>query len=102
VKEIKAIIQPFRLDAVLDALHGIEGAPGAIVSEARGLSVAPGHYEQVVRTKLEMIVPDGLVEVIVSALQQAAHTGNAGDGRIAVIPIDYTVAIRTGTKEGAG
>jgi nitrogen regulatory protein PII len=46
MKEIKAIIQPFRLDAVLDALHGIDGAPGAVISESRGISVAPGHYER--------------------------------------------------------
>ena len=99
MKEIKAIIQPFMLDRVVDALHGIDGLPGVTVSEARAVSVKPGHYEQVVRVKLEIMVPDRLVEVVIAAIQRHAHTGNTGDGRIFVIPVETTVNIRSGERD---
>jgi nitrogen regulatory protein P-II 1 len=98
VKEIKAIIQPFMLAAVLDALHEIEGLPGAIVSEAHAVGVERGHYNQIVKTKLEIMAPDALVEAAVSAIERAAHTGNPGDGRIVIIPIEESVSIRTGER----
>lgn len=98
MKEIKAIIQPFLLDRVLDALHDIEGLPGVTVSEARAVSMKRGHYEQVVKTKLEIMVADALVESVVQAIQEHAHTGNPGDGGIFVIPIEETVNIRTGER----
>jgi len=85
-----------QLDAVLDALHEIEGLPGVTVSEARGVSVRPRHYEQVVKSKLEIMVPDALVEAVVQTIQTHAHTGKPGDGRIFVLPIEQTVRIRTG------
>jgi len=85
-----------QLDAVLDALHEIEGPPGVTVSEARGVSVRPRHYEQVVKSKLEIMVPDALVEAVVQTIQTHAHTGKPGDGRIFVLPIEQTVRIRTG------
>jgi nitrogen regulatory protein P-II 1 len=96
VKEIKAIIQPFRLEEVLAALHEIEGLPGVTISEARAASVTRGHYEQVVKSKLEIMAPDELVETIIGAIQASAHTGNPGDGGIFVIPIEKAVRIRTG------
>ena len=96
MKEIKAIIQPFRLEEVLAALHEIEGLPGVTISEARAASVTRGHYEQVVKTKLEIMAPDELVESVVAAIQTSAHTGNPGDGGIFVIPIETAVRIRTG------
>ncbi|MBB6053920.1 P-II family nitrogen regulator [Armatimonas rosea] len=98
MKEIKAIIQPFRLEQVLAALHEIEGLPGVTISEARAASVTRGHYEQVVKSKLEIIAPDELVETIVTAIQSSAHTGNPGDGGIFVIPIERAVRIRTGDQ----
>jgi len=98
MKEIKAIIRPFMLDPVLDALHGIAGLPGVTVSEARAVSVERGHYEQVVKAKLEVMVPDALVEPVLQAIRKNAHTGNPGDGRIFVIPIEETVRIRTGER----
>ena len=58
MKEIKAIIQPFLLDRVLDGLHDIEGLPGVTVSEARAVSMERGHYEQIVKMKLEIMVPE--------------------------------------------
>jgi nitrogen regulatory protein P-II 1 len=51
-----------------------------------------------VKTKLELLVPDALVDAVLGAIQHAANTGHQGDGRIAVIPIDYTVNIRTGER----
>ena len=98
MKEIKAIIQPFRLDRVLDALHEIEGLPGVIVSDARAVSVEHGRYEQVPKTKLEIIVPSALVERVVEAVREHAHTGNPGDGGIFVIPVEDALNIRTGER----
>lgn len=94
MKEIKAIIQPFLLDGVLDALHNIEGLPGVTVSKARAVSMKQGHYEQVVKVKLEILVADAMVEPVVQAIQEYAHTGNPGDGGIFVIPIEQSVRIR--------
>ena len=96
MKEVKAIIQQFMLDAVLDALHEIEDLPGITLSEARAVSVQPGRYEQIVKVKLEIMVPDGLVDLVVQTIQRSAHTGRSGDGRIFIIPIEETVSIRTG------
>ena len=98
MKEIKAIIQPFLLEKVLAALHEIEGLPGVIISEARAASVTRGHYEQVVKTKLEIMAPDELVESILTVIQASAHTGNPGDGGIFVIPVETVVRIRTGER----
>ncbi len=96
MKEIKAIIQPFRLEQVLAALHEIEGLPGVTISESRAASVTRGHYEQVVKTKLEIMAPDELVETILKVMQASAHTGNPGDGGIFVIPVEKAIRIRTG------
>lgn len=98
MKEVKAIIQPFRLDPVLDALREIEGLSAVTVTPAQGVSVRPGEYEQAAKTKLEIIVPDAQAEAVVQTIQQHAHTGNPGDGRIVVIPIEETVRIRTGER----
>lgn len=98
MKEIKAIIQPFMLDAVLDALHEIEGLPGVTLSEARAVTMQPGRYEQIVKVKLEIVVSEAQVETVVRAIQRAAHTGKTGDGRIFVIPVEETIRIRTGEK----
>ena len=87
-----------RLDPVLDALHSIEGLPGATVSETRALSPERGQYAQIVKIKLEIMVPDPLVDTVVQAIQRSAHTGNPGDGRIFVIAIEDTINIRTGER----
>lgn len=98
MKEIKAIIQPFMLDAVLDALHQIEGLPGVTISETRAISSERGRYAQILKNKLEVMVEDGMVDRVLQVLRQSAHTGNPGDGRIVVIPIEDTVSIRTGER----
>lgn len=99
MKEVKAIIQPFLLHRVLNALHDIPGLPGATISESHSTSLEDGQYAQIVKSKLEIMVPDALVEVVVQAIQQAAHTGKSGDGRIFVIPIEETIIIRTGERD---
>lgn len=98
MKEIKAFIQPFMLHHVLDALHQIEGVPAATVFEVRGVSLKRREYSQVVHSRLEIMVADELVEVVVQAIQANAHTGKSGDGHIFVTPIESTVAIRTNRK----
>ncbi|HID76351.1 MAG TPA: P-II family nitrogen regulator [Planctomycetaceae bacterium] len=101
MKEIKAIIQPFMLTRVLEGLREVEGLPAVTVSEVRGYSVVDPDYEPRVKTKLEVMVPDTLVEPVVEVIQRHAHTGRRGDGRIFVIAIDQTVKIRTGERDTA-
>ena len=102
MKEIKAIIQPFMLQRVIDTLHQIKDLPAVTISTAHGLSVERGTHDQVVKTKLEIMVPDPQVEQLVQAIQKAAHTGNPGDGCIFVLPIETTVKIRTGERSTLG
>ncbi len=101
MKEIKAIIQPFMLERVMNALHEIKGLPAVTISAAHGVSVERGAHDQLLKTKLEIMVPDEQVEQLVEVIRKAAHTGNAGDGRIFVLPVEATVKIRTGER-GAG
>lgn len=99
MKEIKAIIKPFMLERVIEALREIPGLSAVTISPAHGLSVKRGTFDQVVHTKLEIIVPDEMVARVVETIQKAAHTGNPGDGRIFVIPVEQTVKIRTGERD---
>ena len=98
MKEIKPIIQPFMLERVINALHQIKGLPAVTISTAHGLSIERGAFDQVAKTKLEIIVPDEQVEQLLQTIQQAAHTGNPGDGRIFVLPVETSVKIRTGER----
>lgn len=101
MKEIKAIVQPFMLPAVLEGLQQIEDLPAATVSDVRGYSIVHPEYEPHGKTKLEIMVPDEMVGQVVAAIQKHAHTGNPGDGRIFVISVDETVKIRTGERDTA-
>ena len=99
MKEIKAIIQPFMLQHVLDGLHAIDGFPGATTSVVQGVGAREsGSFEQHLRTKLEIIAPDRLVGSLVEAIQQHAHTGKAGDGYVFVVPLEKVVKIRSGEE----
>jgi nitrogen regulatory protein P-II 1 len=104
MKEIKAVIRPFKLTDVLTELQTIEGLPGITVSEVRrfgtGGAKEPGSglIDFVAKVKIEVVVPDLLVEKTVSVIQAAAHTGNTGDGKIFVIPVDDVVKIRTNER----
>lgn len=111
MKEIKAIIQPFMLDKVLEGLHDIEELPGLTVSEVRGYGRTRGRradaaadepVQYVKKAKIELVVPDALVERVVRTIQEHAHTGNIGDGKIFVYPVDDVVRIRTGERGEAG
>lgn len=99
MKEIKAIIQPFMANHVLDALHHIEGVPGVMASEVRCTNATRGNLNPDVNTRIELVVPDELVDEVVEAIQLHAHTGRRGDGRIFVIDVAHTVIIRSGERE---
>ena len=96
VKEIKAIIQPFIVRPVLEALANVGQLPAATISQVQGFSIVHPDYEPRVKTKLEIMVPDELVEPVVQALQKHAHTGHPGEGCILVINVEDIVKIRTG------
>lgn len=96
MKEIKAVIQPHRLDDVLHSLHRIGSLPVVVVSDAEAIDTSPGMYDRFRMTKLELMVPDAQVAAVVDAIREAAHCGNVGDGRIFIIPIEEALVIRTG------
>jgi nitrogen regulatory protein P-II 1 len=109
MKKVEAIIKPFKLDEVKEALHEV-GIRGITVTEAKGFGRQKGHTELyrgaeyvvdfLPKVKLEIVMEDGLVERAVEAIQQAAHTGRIGDGKIFVTSIDEAVRIRTGERGG--
>ena len=96
MKEIKAIIQPFMLNPVLQALNQLPGVPGVSVSDVRCMDAAHGVSHPDNNVKIELMVPDEMVDQVIEAIQSHAHTGRAGDGSIFVIDIEKTVRIRTG------
>jgi nitrogen regulatory protein P-II 1 len=110
VKKIEAIIKPFKLDEVKEALHEV-GVSGITVLEARGFGRQKGHTELyrgaeyvvdfLPKVKLEVIVPDSQVEQVVEAISNAAKTGRIGDGKIFVVPIESALRIRTGEQNEA-
>jgi len=105
MKLIKAIIKPFKLDDVREALSEI-GIQGITVSEVKGFGRQKGHTELyrgaeyrvdfLPKVKLETVVSDEQVENVVNAIRESANTGKIGDGKIFVIPIEQAVRIRTG------
>jgi nitrogen regulatory protein P-II 1 len=109
MKKVEAIIKPFKLDEVKEALHAV-GIKGITVTEAKGFGRQKGHTELyrgaeyvvdfLPKVKLEIVMEDNLVERAVEAIQQAAHTGRIGDGKIFVTSIDEAVRIRTGERGG--
>lgn len=112
MKEIKAIVQPFKVDAVTDALQGIAGVGGITALDVRGFGHQRGALGMDVRAKgavnytrkvmLMLVVPDDAVGVVLEAIQRHGHTGNFGDGKVFVSGIDEAVRLRTGERgEGA-
>jgi nitrogen regulatory protein P-II 1 len=107
MKKLEAIIKPFKLDEVKEALHEV-GIRGITVTEAKGFGRQKGHTELyrgaeyvvdfLPKVKLEIVMEDELVERAVEAIQQAAHTGRIGDGKIFVTSVDEAVRIRTGER----
>jgi nitrogen regulatory protein P-II 1 len=107
MKKVEAVIKPFKLDEVKEALHEV-GIQGITVTEAKGFGRQKGHTELyrgaeyvvdfLPKVKLEVIMEDGMVERAVEAIQQAAHTGRIGDGKIFVTNVEEVVRIRTGER----
>ena len=105
MKKIEAIIKPFKLDEVKNALHEI-GVTGMTVSEVRGFGRQKGHTEVyrgaeyvidfLPKVKIEVVLDDALMPRAVEAIQQAAKTDKIGDGKIFVLPVEQAIRIRTG------
>ena len=105
MKLITAIIRPFKLDDVRDALTEA-GVTGVTVTEVKGYGRQKGHTELyrgaeyvvdfVPKIRLETAVPDARVDIVIEAIVEAARTDKVGDGKIFVTPIDHAVRIRTG------
>jgi nitrogen regulatory protein P-II 1 len=109
MKKIEAIIKPFKLDEVKEAL-GREGIQGMTVSEVQGFGRQKGHTELyrgaeyvvdfIPKVKIEIVVDDSNAAQIVEAICNAARTGHIGDGKIFVLPMEEIVRIRTGERGG--
>lgn len=107
MKKIEAIIKPFKLDEVKEALQEI-GLQGITVTEARGFGRQKGHTELyrgaeyvvdfLPKVKIEVIVADSIVDKTVEAIINAARTGRIGDGKIFIMPVEEVIRIRTGEK----
>jgi nitrogen regulatory protein P-II 1 len=107
MKKIEAIIKPFKLDEVKEALHEV-GIKGITVIEAKGFGRQKGHTELyrgaeyvvdfLPKVKIEVVLEEALLERAIEAIMQAAHTGRIGDGKIFVSTIDEAIRIRTGER----
>ena len=105
MKKIEAIIKPFKLDEVREALSEV-GITGLTVTEVKGFGRQKGHTELyrgaeyvvdfLPKVKIEVVVADAVVEPAIEAIVKAARTGKIGDGKIFVAPIEQVIRIRTG------
>ncbi|MEZ7910739.1 MAG: P-II family nitrogen regulator [Propionivibrio sp.] len=111
MKKIEAVIKPFKLDEVREALSEI-GVSGLTVTEVKGFGRQKGHTELyrgaeyvvdfLPKVKIEIVVPDDAVETAIDSILKAAHTGKIGDGKIFVTAVEQVIRIRTGeTGEAA-
>ena len=109
MKKIEAIIKPFKLDDVKEALQDA-GLQGMTVTDVRGFGRQKGHTELyrgaeyvvdfLPKLKIELVVEDRMVERVVTAIKEAAHSGRIGDGKIFVSAVEDAVRIRTGETGG--
>ena len=107
MKKVEAVIKPFKLDDVKEALTQL-GVYGMTVTEVRGFGRQKGHTELyrgseytidfLPKVKIEVVVPDELVDKVVTAIASAAKTGSIGDGKVFVLPMSEVIRIRTGEK----
>ena len=105
MKKIEAIVKPFKLDEVKEALQEV-GLQGITVTEAKGFGRQKGHTELyrgaeyivdfLPKVRIEIVLDDGLVDQAVEAILQAARTGRIGDGKIFISTVDEAIRIRTG------
>jgi len=108
MKLVMAIVKPFRLEEVREALTDM-GVAGLTVTEVKGFGRQKGHTEIyrgaeyavnfVPKSKIEIVVSEGQVEQVIETVQRTARTGNIGDGKIFVLDVAQTVRIRTGEKD---
>jgi nitrogen regulatory protein P-II 1 len=107
MKKIEAVIKPFKLDEVKEALHEV-GVQGMTVTEVRGFGRQKGHTELyrgaeyvvdfLPKVKIEVVVENGQVDDVVEAIQNAARTGRIGDGKIFISPVENVIRVRTGER----
>jgi nitrogen regulatory protein P-II 1 len=107
MKKIEAIIKPFKLDDVKQALSEI-GLQGMTISEVKGYGRQKGHKEIyrgaeylvdfIPKIKIEIVVPSDRVDVVIETIRKAANTGKIGDGKIFVLPIEQVIRVRTGER----
>jgi len=107
MKKVEAVVKPFKLDEVKDALNEL-GVQGMTVTEVKGFGRQKGHSELyrgaeyvvdfLPKVKLEVVVPEGLVDQVVDRISEAARTGKVGDGKIFILDVLDAVRIRTGEK----
>jgi nitrogen regulatory protein PII len=107
VKKIEAVIKPFKLDEVKEALHDV-GVSGITVIEAKGFGRQKGHTELyrgaeyvidfLPKVKIEVVVEDSLAANVIEAIETAARTGRIGDGKIFVMDVEQAIRIRTGDR----
>jgi len=110
MKKIEAVIKPFKLDDVKDALNAI-GIAGMTVSEVKGFGRQKGHVELyrgaeydiafIPKVKLEIVVADAIAEKVVATIMEKAKTGKIGDGKIFISKVEDVIRIRTGEKGDA-
>ena len=107
MKKVEAIVKPFKLDEVKDALNEI-GIQGMTVTEVKGFGRQKGHTELyrgaeyvidfIPKIKIEIVTSDGLVQKVVDTIEKVAKTGKIGDGKIFVYAVDDVIRIRTGER----
>jgi nitrogen regulatory protein PII len=107
MKKVEAIIKPFKLDEVKDALNSI-GIHGMTVTEVKGFGRQKGHVEVyrgteyevtfLPKIKLEVVIPDSMIDKVISTIIEKAKTGNIGDGKIFLYSLEDVIRIRTGDK----
>ena len=107
MKKVEAIIKPFKLDEVKDALNSI-GIHGMTITEVKGFGRQKGHVEVyrgteyevnfLPKIKIEVVVPDSMIDKVISTIIEKAKTGNIGDGKIFLYSLEDVIRIRTGDK----
>ena len=107
MKKIEAIIKPFKLDEVKDALNAL-GVQGMTVTEVKGFGRQKGHVELyrgaeydiafIPKVKIEVVIADGMVDKVVATIQEKAKTGKIGDGKIFISKLEEIIRIRTGER----
>jgi len=107
MKKIEAIIKPFKLDEVKEKLNAA-GIQGMTVSEVRGFGRQRGHTELyrgseyvvdfLPKTRIEIVIPDHIEDLVIQTIMEAARTGSIGDGKLFVTPVEEVIRIRTGER----